>query len=602
MTHSTSFNPFGATAQNEPITKFGRASELFELNLNLLTTQQTLDLERIMRRNFLVVAVLLLAASSSLVTAASTTLSPLTTPFASDRSSDTARESSVSTESSEPLVPTTNEKKKQKRLNVETMSQSLRRMEYAVRGKVVSAADKIADELEQLKEAGKSFSKYPFDHIVYTNIGNPHSLGQKPLTWPRQVMALVDLPDAAGVDHPEVGKLFPKSAIRRAVEIKAGLGKYSGSGAYTHSKGVYTIRCDVARFIQERDGGVPSDPESIFLTNGASSGIHMILQALISTDRSIRTGVMIPIPQYPIYSATVDLLEGVKVGYYLNEEKEWALDLNELERAYQEATDSGITVNSLVLINPGNPTGQVLSKENVQDVVRFCCQHDLVLLADEVYQENVYNGEFYSCKRAAFDCGLLDDIELVSFHSISKGVFGECGRRGGYMELTGIDEGVTDELYKLASSSLCATVSGQIMVSLMVRGPDESDPEFKTHQAEQRAIYESLKRRSHIVSSGLNAIPGFQCQPLAGAMYAFPSITMPPKAIAHAAALGESPDSIYCVSLLQSTGVCVVPASGFGQKVGRYGFRTTILPDEKELERCMQLMAQHYQQFVEEYA
>ena len=547
------------------------------------------------------IAILLLAAPLvGGVSAASTTLSPLTTPVVSDASSEFASTIPLK-EDTELSIPLTAESKK-KRLNLESMSQSLRRMEYAVRGKVVSAADKIADELEELRESGEILSKYPFDHIVYTNIGNPHSLGQTPLTWPRQVMALVDLPEAAGVDHPAVGQLFPKSAIQRAVEIKAGLGKYSGSGAYTHSKGVYSIRCDVAHFIEQRDGGVASDPESIFLTNGASSGIHMILQALISTDRSIRTGVMIPIPQYPIYSATVDLLEGVKVGYYLNEEAEWALDLNELERAYQEATDAGITVNSLVLINPGNPTGQVLSKENVQDVVRFCCQHDLVLLADEVYQENVYDGEFYSCKRAAFDCGLLDDIELVSFHSISKGVFGECGRRGGYMELTGIDEGVTDELYKLASSSLCATVSGQIMVSLMVRGPDPSEPEFETHKAEQRAIYESLKRRSHIVSSGLNAIPGFQCQPSAGAMYAFPSITMPPKAIAHAAEIGETPDSLYCLSLLQATGICVVPASGFGQKSGRFGFRTTILPDEKELERCMHLMAQHYQQFVEDYA
>jgi aspartate/methionine/tyrosine aminotransferase len=464
----------------------------------------------------------------------------------------------------------------------------------------VAAADKIAHELEELQREGEILSKYPFDHIVYTNIGNPHSLGQKPLTWPRQVLALVDLPDAEGVDHPAATQLFPQSAIKRAKEIKAGLGEH-GTGAYTNSKGVYSLRCDVARFIEERDGGVPSDPEAIFLTNGASSGIHYILQALISTDHNVRTGVMIPIPQYPIYSATVDLFDGEKVGYYLNEEAEWALDLHELERAHQEATDAGITVNSLVLINPGNPTGQVLTKDNVQDVVKFCCKHGLVLLADEVYQENVYDGNFYSCKRAAFDCGLLNDIELVSFHSISKGVFGECGRRGGYMELTGIDDGVTDELYKLASSSLCSTVSGQIMVSLMVRGPDRSEPEYHTHEAEKRAVYESLKRRSRIVSNGLNAIPGFSCQPSHGAMYAFPSITMPPKAIAHAAAIGESPDSLYCLSLLQATGICVVPASGFGQKSGRYGFRTTILPDEKELERCMQLMAQHHRQFVEEY-
>ena len=226
----------------------------------------------------------------------------------------------------------------------------------------------------------------------------------------------------------------------------------------------------------------------------------------------------------------------------------------------------------------------------------------MVLLADEVYQENVYEGEFYSCKKAAFDCGLLDDIELVSFHSVSKGVFGECGRRGGYMELTGIDPAVSDELYKLASASLCSTVSGQIMVALMVRGPAVTDESYASHEAEKRAVYESLKRRSQIVSAGLNRIPGFSCQPAAGAMYCFPSVTMPAKAIQYAESIGESPDSLYCVSLLKATGICVVPASGFVQRPGRFGFRTTFLPDEQEMERCVQLIEEHYRQFQQEYA
>jgi alanine transaminase len=102
------------------------------------------------------------------------------------------------------------------------MSQSLRRMEYAVRGKVVIAADKINEELKLVDPSTKA--KYPFDHIVYTNIGNPQSVGQAPLTWPRQVLALVDLPDSVGVDHPAAKNLFPADAIRRAKEIKIGLG------------------------------------------------------------------------------------------------------------------------------------------------------------------------------------------------------------------------------------------------------------------------------------------------------------------------------------------------------------------------------------------
>ena len=147
-------------------------------------------------------------------------------------------------------------------------------MEYAVRGKVVIEADRITDDLAK----GET---YPFDHIVYTNIGNPHSVGQKPLTWPRQVLALVDLPNEVGVDHPEASKLFPGDAIRRAKEIKAGLGG-GGTGAYSHSQGARCFREDVAAFIEERDGGVSCDPENLFLTNGASSAISMILQTLIA--------------------------------------------------------------------------------------------------------------------------------------------------------------------------------------------------------------------------------------------------------------------------------------------------------------------------------
>jgi alanine transaminase len=170
-----------------------------------------------------------------------------------------------------------------KRLNEESMSQNLRKMEYAVRGSVVIAADKINDELkkQEQSQSPNQHSKFPFEKILYTNIGNPQSVGQKPLTWPRQVLALVDLPDEVGVDHPDASKLFPLDAIKRAKEIKMGLGG-SGSGAYSHSQGAKIFRDDVANFIQYRDGGVPSNPEDIFLANGASAAISNILQALVA--------------------------------------------------------------------------------------------------------------------------------------------------------------------------------------------------------------------------------------------------------------------------------------------------------------------------------
>lgn len=172
------------------------------------------------------------------------------------------------------------------------MCQSLRTMEYAVRGKVVIAADKIHDALMKQKEqksgagSGENMEeqqKFPFDHIVYTNIGNPHSVGQMPLTWPRQVMALSDLPDEVGVDSKYASKMFPKDAIDRARKIKKALSGH-GTGAYTHSQGPYEFRKEICDFIEKRDGMEKgtANPDTIFMTNGASSGIEMILNALIA--------------------------------------------------------------------------------------------------------------------------------------------------------------------------------------------------------------------------------------------------------------------------------------------------------------------------------
>ena len=485
------------------------------------------------------------------------------------------------------------------------MHRGLRDMEYAVRGAVVQRADELTLQLSSDNNNNNQKQRPPFDHVVYTNIGNPQAVGQAPLTWPRQVLALVDLPPAVGTDHPAVPQLFPADAIRRAKEIQRAIGggnKIGSSGAYSHSQGVRALRQDVVHFIEQRDGGVPTHVDNIFLTNGASAGIGMLLQALIQDRQS---GVMIPIPQYPLYSATIDLLQGQAVGYYLDEDAGWALNVQELERAYKDAVARGITVTSLVLINPGNPSGSVLTRENLQQVLQFCVDHNIVLLADEVYQENVYEGEFISCKRMAYEMGLLHgddaDIELVSFHSTSKGVFGECGRRGGYMELVGLDKAVQQEIYKLASSTLCSTVSGQVMTALMCRGPAPGDESYESHEAEKKDIYESLKRKSQIVSRGLNTIPGFSCQPATGSMYCFPAIQMPAGAFAAAQERRISPDTLYALDLLEHTGICVVPASGFRQVEGRYGFRTTFLPPENDVEAAVQKIAAHYQDFCEKY-
>lgn len=164
-------------------------------------------------------------------------------------------------------------------LTEETMSQAVRRMEYAVRGEVVSAASRLQHEITE------NPSSHPqIDHVLYTNVGNPHSVGQESLRWPRLVMALCNLPDDLGIDHPEAHRLFPKEVIDRAKEIKHISLEDQGTGAYSHSQGHFSFRQHISNFIEARDGGVPSNPDHIFMTNGASTGIDMILQTLLADE------------------------------------------------------------------------------------------------------------------------------------------------------------------------------------------------------------------------------------------------------------------------------------------------------------------------------
>ncbi|MQI71959.1 aminotransferase class I/II-fold pyridoxal phosphate-dependent enzyme, partial [Escherichia coli] len=167
------------------------------------------------------------------------------------------------------------------------------------------------------------------------------------------------------LDDPNVGLLFPADAIARAkhyLSLTTG-----GLGAYSDSRGLPGIRKEVAEFIHRRDG-YPSDPELIYLTDGASKGVMQILNTIIGGQRD---GILVPVPQYPLYSATIALLGGSLVPYYLEETANWGLDTNELRRSVAQARYNGITVKAMVIINPGNPTGQCLSEANLREVLQF---------------------------------------------------------------------------------------------------------------------------------------------------------------------------------------------------------------------------------------
>ena len=204
--------------------------------------------------------------------------------------------------------------------------------------------------------------------------------------------------------------------MERAREYREIIGP-SGTGAYTHSQGILGLRQHVAEYIAERDG-YPAYPGNIFLTNGASTAISMVLQGLLASNND---AVMIPIPQYPIYSALIAKLGGRQVGYELEEDLNWAVTREELETKLARAKKEGLEVRALAMINPGNPSGNIMTHCGIQTITSFCADHGIVLLADEVYQANIYpdSAEFVSAKKVALD-QRAKNLQLISFHSTSK--------------------------------------------------------------------------------------------------------------------------------------------------------------------------------------
>lgn len=321
-------------------------------------------------------------------------------------------------------------------LNINNINPHVKEAKYAVRGELAIKSEQYRTQLA--KGEGSSL---PFDSVISANIGNPQQLDQKPITFFRQVASLVENPlllEHGDVLQKSLG--YKSDAIDRAKKL---LKDVKSVGAYSQSQGAPGIRKSVADFIERRDG-YSADPDNIYLCAGASAGVNALMNVMLDGPK---TGVLVPIPQYPLYTATLSLLDGQAVPYYLNEESQWSTDVDGMRSALKEARKNGIDVRAVVVINPGNPTGGSLDADNIKSVLQLAADEKLVVLADEVYQTNVFEGEFTSFKKclrelqesklnenAKFDC-----LELASLHSVSKGMVGECGHRGGYYEMVGFD-------------------------------------------------------------------------------------------------------------------------------------------------------------------
>ncbi|CAI4217497.1 unnamed protein product [Parascedosporium putredinis] len=441
------------------------------------------------------------------------------------------------------------------RLNIDNINQNVVRAQYAVRGELA-----VKSELFRAKLA-RGDADLPFNQVISANIGNPQQLDQKPITFFRQVASLLENPKL--LEHQDVllkSLGYQTDVIERAQWL---LSQCQSVGAYSASAGVPAIKQSVANFLERRDG-FPADAAHIYLSGGASSGVNTLLNILCADKNS---GILVPIPQYPLYTASLAVLDAVCVPYYLDEARLWGTDLEAIKTSYEKAKAEGVDTRAIVIINPGNPTGASLPEADIRSVIEFARQENLVLIADEVYQTNVFSGEFHSFKAVLRRMqqeqpGTYDHLELASLHSISKGMVGECGHRGGYFELVGFNPLVEAEIYKFVSITLCAP---------------EGEPSYELYNQEYNSIFNGLKERAFALHAAFSQMEGVECGEPQGSMYLFPTIKLPAKAAEAAAAEGRTADEFYCMRLLEATGICVVPGSGFGQREGTLHFRTTFL-------------------------
>ncbi|PVH19938.1 hypothetical protein CXQ85_001715 [Candidozyma haemuli] len=482
---------------------------------------------------------------------------------------------------------------------IKDLNESTLEAKYAVRGKIPIRADELRSEIDTNPSHG-----LPYDRIISANIGNPQQLDQKPLSWYRQVLSLIQYPTLISKIEklePSVREhLYPSDTVERARKLLKSTGSV---GAYSHSQGDAGIRRSVANFIEKRDG-YAADPTDIFLTGGASAAVSYLIQVLSSNDKS---GFLIPIPQYPLYTASIALNNAVPIGYLLNEEKEWSTDPNEIRELIAENKEKGVTIKALVVINPGNPTGAILKEQDIVELINIAAEHGLVLIADEVYQENVFHGEFVSVKRVLSkllekDNELYKHVQLASLHSTSKGVSGECGQRGGYMELVGFTREVRDIIFKLASINLCSVVSGQALVELMINPPKQGDPSYELYHHETSSIHKDLEKRASSLYEAFSKMADVSCQKPQGAMYLFPRLNFSkesyPSLFKKADEMNLTIDELYCTELLEKTGICCVPGNGFGQAPGTAHLRTTFLPPGTE---WISSWASFHEKFVEHF-
>lgn len=469
-------------------------------------------------------------------------------------------------------------------LNLKTINQKLLKAEYAVRGRLSIRAGQIKEELANHP------SKFSFNQVEELNIGNPQVFKFDKVDAYRRVIskfiANSEGPDSLLRDYKKDAQYELKTIEDEVKDLAGFYNSRLSMGSYHQNQGLGFPQNNIAKFIEYRDGHA-IDPSLILSANGASSSIRLILNLLIDSPEA---GILCSVPRYPLYSGLIALFGGSMVPYYLDEADNWNISIEEIERSYEQAVKEGIKPKAIVVINPGNPTGSIITRDRIQEIIEFAYRRNLVILADEVYQENIYNQEkpFASFRKVTLesDTNIKNNLEVISFHSLSKGLCGECGLRGGYMDLLNINPGIVDSI-RLLNNREMPNLIGDMGIDLksgfIAREFASSHPLLtQLFDSQQKNNYDQLIQKAKLTKEILNSCENISSNPIEGAMYAFPQLILPKKFEAEAESQNLAPDLLYCLELLEQEGVCIVPGSGFGQVEGTHHFRSTILPSPSE--------------------
>jgi len=374
---------------------------------------------------------------------------------------------------------------------------------YDIRGPVL-------DKARQMEEDGQ--------RIIKLNIGNLAVFGFEPPDEIVQDM-IHNLPSAAG---------------------------------YTDSKGLFAPRKSIVHYTQEKGiAGVGID--DVFIGNGASELINMSMNALLNNGDE----VLIPAPDYPLYTASVALSGGRPVHYICDEQSDWYPDIADIR--------SKITPNTraIVVINPNNPTGALYPRELLEEIVQVAREHELIVFADEIYDKTLYDGNTHTSIAA-----LADDVLFITFNGLSKN-YRSCGYRSGWMVVSGNKRHARDYiegLTMLASMRLCANTPGQLAIQTALGGYQS----IKDLVAPQGR----LTKQRDLAYDLLTQIPGVSVVKPKAALYMFPRLDPKIYPIAD--------DQQFAYDLLAQEKVLIVQGTGFNWPHPDH-FRLVFLPNADDL-------------------